>query len=140
MFKINPNESNPVPIKRMILYTDSPQLISIKEDDVEELIKDAEVLQACARYGKSVEDAIQRLSEEKELFENAKKAILVIRIGGSYNPDMTEMFAINKVVANFPDSCNVKWGISKSSDPNYNVALVCAVAKSKNTDEVILQS
>lgn len=127
---INLQESTPDPIKRLILLTDSPQIISIKEEDVEDLVENTEILQACVKHGDSVEDAVQKLAGEAVLFENAKKAILVIRIGGSYEPNMAEITAINSVIAKFPDYCDVKWGLSKLSKEDYKVCVVCAVAKS----------
>ncbi len=127
---INIKDSNPDPIKRLILHTGSPQIISIKEEDVDDLVENAEILQACVKHGDSVEDAVQELADEVDLFENAKKAILVIRIGGSYEPNMAEITGINSVIAKFPDYCDVNWGLSKLSKEDYKVGVVCAVAKS----------
>lgn len=125
--KLNIQESNLEPIRKVLTYTDSEQVISISDEDVDNLFDSATTLSLHTSRGVNLKDALQNLDTQVLECEKAKKAIFVVRCSQSYQLPVSEIVNLSQYINNNLPQADVQWGFAVTAESKENVTVVAVV-------------
>ena len=124
--KLNIQQSNLEPIRRLLTYTESNQVIAVRDEDVDNLLNSATTLSLHTSRGNNLQEALQRLDTQVLDCKKATKAIFVVRCSRSYQLPVSELANLSQYInENIPDA-DVCWGFSVRDESEANVTVVAA--------------
>ncbi len=112
-------------IRNLLLRTDTDQMISIRDEDIDNLFSLASTLAIQLSGGDNLKDALQKLNPQELDFGKATKAIFVVRCNKSYRLSSSEISELIRYIDENVAQADVRWGLAMCETDN-NVAVVAA--------------
>lgn len=112
-------------IRNLLLRTDIGQVISIRDEDIDNLFSMATTLAIQLSGGDNLKDALQNLNLQELDFEKATKAIFVVRCNQSYRLSSSEISELIRYIDENVAQADVRWGLAMCESDN-NVTVVAA--------------
>lgn len=124
--KLNIQQSNLEPIRRLLTYTESDQVIAVSDEDVDNLLNSATTLSVHTSSGNNLQDALQRLDTQVLNCKKATKAIFVVLCSQSYQLPVSELTDFGQYINENIPNADVRWGFSVRDESEANVTVVAA--------------
>ena len=124
--KLKIQQTNLEPIRRLLTYTDSEQMIAISDEDVDYLLDSASTLSLNTSRGVNLKDALQKLDTQVLDYGKAIKAIFVVRCSQSYQLPILELSELIQYISDNLPKADVRWGFSIMDESEANVTVVAA--------------
>lgn len=124
--KLNIQQSNLEPIRRLLTYTESDQVIAVSDEDVDNLLNSATTLSVHTSSGNNLQDALQRLDTQVLDCKKATKAIFVVRCSQLYQLSVSELTDLGQYINENIPNADVRWGFSVRDESVANVTVVAA--------------
>ena len=124
--KLKIQQTNLEPIRRLLTYTDSEQMIAISDEDVDYLLDSATTLSLQTSCGVNLKDALQKLDTQVLDCGKAVKAIFVVRCSQSYQLPGSELSDLSQYINDNLPRADVRWGFSIMDESEANVTVVAA--------------
>ena len=124
--KLNIQESNLEPIRRLLTYTDSEQVIAVSDEDVDNLLNSATTLSVYTSHGVNLEGALQKLNTQELDCEKATKAIFMVKCSQAYQMPVSELAALSQYVNDNLPKADIHWGFGIKHGSDDNITIVAA--------------
>lgn len=124
--KLNIQQTNLEPIRRLLTYTDSEQVIAVSDEDVDNLLNSATTLSVYTSPGVNLEGALQKLNTQELDCEKATKAIFMVRCSQAYQMPVSELAALSQYVNDNLPKADIHWGFGIKYESDDNVTVVAA--------------
>ena len=124
--KLNIQQTNLEPIRRLLTYTDSEQVIAVSDEDVDNLLDSATTLSLHTSRGVNLKDALQKLDTQVLDCGMAIKALFVVRCSQSYQLPVSELSDLSQYINDNLPKADVRWGFSIMDESEANVTVVAA--------------
>lgn len=124
--KLNIKESNLASIRSLLTHTDSDQVISVSDEDIDNLLDKATTLSLHTTHGVNLKEALHKLDTQVLDCENATKAIFVVRCSKSYQLLVSELADLSRYINKNLPQAYVHWGFAVRNESEANVSVVAA--------------
>lgn len=118
-------EKNLFSLRNLLLDSDSHQVLSVTEDDVAGMFKNASTVALQTGYGDSLEEAFDDLGEPEIDSSRISTAIIVIRCVVTYPLSISEIPFVNAYINKFMPEAFVRWGFSEKEVHDKNIKVLC---------------
>ena len=124
--KLKIQQTNLEPIRRLLTYTDSEQVIAVSDEDVDNILDSAAILSLHTSCGVNLKAALQKLDTQVLDCGKAVKAIFVVRCSQSYQLPVSELSDLSQYINDNLPRADVRWGFSIMDESEANVTVVAA--------------
>lgn len=125
----NIKEVNLSPIRQLLTYADPYQVVSVSDEDVDNLFNSATTLSFHFSHGVNLKDALHKLDPGELECDKATKALFAVRCSISYPMSVSELANLSQYIdENFIDA-DVRWGfaiVKMNDESDTNVTVVAA--------------
>lgn len=125
--KLNINDINLDPIRKLLLFSESEHGIHISEEDVDNLFDSATKVCFLVAHGDSLKEALSNLDVKELDFAKATKAIIIVRHAESYHKPVSEMVQLSSYIAEYLSQADVRWGFASKKEEE-NVVVIAATS------------
>ncbi|MDE6772669.1 MAG: hypothetical protein K2J49_08710, partial [Muribaculaceae bacterium] len=122
--KLNIQQTDMEPIRKLLTYTDSDQVIAVSDEDVDNLFDSATNLSLHTSGGDNLKDALQKLNTQELDCGKAIKAIFVVRCLQSYQLSVSELADLSQYINDNLPQADVRWGFSVKNESEANVTVI----------------
>lgn len=125
---LNPTEKQVYSIKSLFLSEETNEIISIAEEDLDNLFRKSRDIYLYGVDGDNMEEAANKVMFDEDLL-SCSQVVLRVVISGAYPIVMSEMNVINNLIGGFSDNCVIIWGFGRSEKQEANVRIVMLCGK-----------
>lgn len=113
-------------IRRLILNTDTLQVVAVDEEDVDHLFESATFMAFQVTHGDNLKEALKQLDPDKIDSEVATKAIFVVCCPESYKFPISDLSDLIEYLSDNLPTAEVRWGLASRTreGDNANVTVV----------------
>lgn len=133
----NLDKINIEPLRKLLLYSYTPQSISIDETDFDWLVESASDLAIRTAKGNDLLSAIKGLDANELMAPDAQKALFVVKCSPGYSLPCRDLQYLTEYIELFFPNADVRWGMATSHNNEHNVTVIVVttfVNKLKNKE------
>lgn len=124
----NFKEKNTFSLRNLLLDSDSHQVLSISEKEVDEMFAGISTAALQTGYGDNLKETLKNLGEPEIQSNLIKSAIMVIRCNKSYPLSISELPFVNAYIDQYLPNAFVRWGFSTKEIADKNIKILCLTA------------